>query len=175
MRSKPFRRRPGAPRKKAIWVNIPFGAVAFTETAGTQILLVGEDWEAQFTGLANEHAVLRTVVGDLCLKQTTVGTEGGNFFWGLYIQDNNATVPPSFTTTGMSEVDWLHVGARPTSSSVTASINTTLENGTEHVAIKTRRRISSRDSVFLVCQFASDAASPAGIASGVLRFLVARD
>ena len=54
----------------------------FTESIGQQLLLVGEDWEAQFTGLANERAVLRAIVGEIVVVQTTAGTAGGNFFWG---------------------------------------------------------------------------------------------
>ena len=44
-----FRRAVRRPRKRAIWVNIPFGGVAFTESVGNQVLLVPEDWEASFT------------------------------------------------------------------------------------------------------------------------------
>ena len=41
------------PRKRAVWVNIPFGSVAFSEVVGNQDLLVPEDWEASFTGLTS--------------------------------------------------------------------------------------------------------------------------
>jgi len=169
------RLRRGGVRKKAIWVNIPFGAVAFTETLGNQLLLTGEDWEAQFTGLANESAVLRAIVGELQLVQTTVGTLGTTLFYGLYRQDNNATVVPAFTTSGMSEVDWLRVGVFPTAASVTATANQASKLFTVPVDIRAKRRITSRDGIFFCAQYGADVAAPAGIAGGLLRFLIARD
>ena len=95
------------PRKRAVWVNIPFGSVAFSEVVGNQDLLVPEDWEASFTGLTQERAVLRAIVGEIVWKQTTVGTAGGNGFWGIYMAGANETAVPVFTTSGMSEVTWL--------------------------------------------------------------------
>jgi len=174
----PFRRgrRPiRGTRKRAIWVNIPFGAVAFTESVGNQLLLTAEDWEAQFAGAANETAVLRAVVGQLTWSQTVVGTAGGNAFWGIYIADKDSTVPPTFSTAGMGDYDWLRVGSRITSSSVTATLVQTLREGTEDIHIKAKRRLKSRDAVYIAAQFGSDAASPAGVLGGILRFLVARD
>jgi len=167
-----FRR---GPRKRAIWVNIPFGAVAFTETVGTQGLLLPEDWEAQFAGSSNETAVLRAVVGELCWSQTTVGTAGGVGYWGIYIADKDATVPPTFSVAGMADSDWLRVGARITSSSVTATLVQTLHEGTQAIDIRAKRKLKSRDTVWIAAQFGTDAAAPAGSLSGILRFLVARD
>jgi len=165
-----------APRKRAVWVNIPFGGMNFTESIGQQLLLVGEDWEAQFTGLAQERAVLRAIVGEICFSQTTAGTAGGNFFWGLYKSRTDATaVTPAFTTSGMSEFDWLRVGARATSSVVTQSATVFSSLMSQSIDIKTKRKIDSADSIWLCAQYAGDAAAPAGIASGILRFLVARD
>ena len=63
-------------RKRAIWVNIPFGSVPYTESSGNQLLLVPEDWEASFTGLTQKSASLRAIVGEITL-QPTAGTAGG--------------------------------------------------------------------------------------------------
>jgi len=162
-------------RKRAIWVNIPFGNVAFTESVGNQLLLTPEDWEAQFAGAANETAVLRAVVGQIVWSQTVVGTAGGNGFWGIYIADKDSTVPPTFSTAGMGDYDWLRVGTRLTSSSVTATLVQTLREGTEEIFIRAKRRLKSRDAIYIAAQFGTDAASPAGVLGGILRFLVARD
>jgi len=165
----------GSRRKKAIWVNVPFGAVSFTESVGNQVLLVPEDWEAQFTGLANESATLRAVVGEIILMQTVVGTAGGNAFWGIYRTDSNATVVPTFSTSGMSEVDWLTTGVRGTSATVTASVLQSSNQFTIPIRIKAKRKLSSRDSLYIAAQYGTDAAAPAGVLSGLLRFLIARD
>ena len=162
-------------RKRPVWVNIPFGAVSFTESVGVQLLLTGEDWEAQYTGLNNEHSVLRAIVGEFQLVQTTVGTLGTTCFWGIYRQDNNATVNPTFTTSGMSEVDWLRVGCFPTAASVTATANQASRIFTVPIDITTKRKLSSRDGIFIAAQYGADAAAPAGVLGGILRFLVARD
>lgn len=168
-------RRPRGPRKRAIWVNIPFGAVAFSETVGTQLLLTAEDWEAQFTSLANERAVLRAIVGEICIQQTVIGTLGGNMFWGLYMTDANVTTSPVFTTVGMSEWDWLRTGARPTTDSVAANALHGSSLYIQPIAIKAKRRMTSQDEIRIALQYGADAASPAGVCSGLLRFLVARD
>jgi len=173
---RPFTTRVLPPRrKKAIWVNVPFGAVAYTESAGNQLLLVPEDWEAQFTGLANETCSLRAIVGEITLQQTVVGTAGGNAFWGIYVSDKDATVVPSFSTSGMADVDWLRTGIRATTASITASVLQSTSLSVIPVAVKAKRKLKSRDSVYIVAQFASDAAAPAGVLSGLLRFLIARD
>jgi len=161
-------------RKRAIWVNIPFGGVAFTESAGTQLLVVGEDWEAQFSGLANERAVLRAIVGQITIQGTTGGTNGTTGFFGIYIRDNDlAATPPVFTTTGMSEVDWLHVGAFGTTGTVVGQTMASLAH--RDVRVKAKRRLQSKDSISIVAQYGADAASPAGVLGGLLRFLIARD
>jgi len=122
----PFRSRRGPTvrrvRKRAVWVNIPFGNVPFSETVGSQLLLVPEDWEASFTGLTNERAVLRAIVGEIAFMQTVVGTAGGNMFWGIYMAGIGKPAPV-FTTTGMSDVSWLRVGSRSTASSVTGTLD----------------------------------------------------
>jgi len=163
-----------APRKRAVWVNIPFAQVAFTESIGTQLLLTGEDWEAQFTGLANERAVLRAVVGEINIAQTTAGTAGGTCYWGIYMQDNNATVNPAFTTSGMSEVTWLRTGCMATQSTITQSLASSRQLVIP-IDILVKRRITSRDGIFICAQYGGDAATPAGSIGGILRFLVARD
>jgi len=175
----PFRSRGRAPvrrgvRKRPVWVNIPFGNVPFTETVGSQLLLVPEDWEASFTGLTNERAVLRAVMGEVCFMQTTVGTSGGNFFWGIYVAGIGKSAPV-FTTTGMSDVSWLRVGARCTASAVTGTLNQASKIFSEDIAIKAKRKLDTNTQVGMVAQFANDAAAPAGFFSGVLRFLVSRD
>jgi len=162
-------------KKRAVWVNIPFGAVAFTESVGNQVLLVPEDWEASFTGLTQEGAVLRAVVGELVFQQTVVGTAGGNYFWGIYIAGANETAVPVFTTSGMSEVVWMRTGCRATSSVLTDSKGACTWGATQPIELKVKRRITTRDQISICAQFGSDAASPAGVINGLLRFLVARD
>lgn len=173
MRRRPMIRR--APRKRAVWINIPFGSVAFSEVVGNQDLLVPEDWEASFTGLTQERAVLRAIVGEIVWKQTTAGTAGGNGFWGIYMSGANETAVPVFTTSGMSEVVWLWTGSRPTSSSITDSINATLVNSTQAISITAKRKLDTRTKISICAQYGADAASPAGTLGGILRFLVARD
>jgi len=166
--------RRGPARKRAVWVNIPFGGVAFSETAGKQLLLVPEDWEASFTGLTNERAVLRAIVGEIVIMQTTAGTLGGNMFWGIYLAGIDKATPV-FTTTGMSDVSWLRTGARPTTASVTATANQGANIFTQTIDIAAKRKLDTNSQISLVAQYGADAASPAGVLSGILRFLIARD
>jgi len=170
-----FRRGVRGARKRAVWINIPFAAVAYTESVGTQVLLVPEDWEASFTGLSIESATLRAVVGEICFKQTVVGTNGGMMFWGIYMASANETAVPVFTTSGMSEVIWLRTGARPTSSAITDSLASNTWQSVQPIDIKVKRKLTSASSLYICAQFGADAASPAGVLGGLLRFLVARD
>jgi len=171
-----FQRRPSARRAKrdTVWVNIPFAAAAFTESIGTQILMVPEDWEAQFTGNAWERATLLAIKGNITVQQTVAGTAGTTGFWGIYIMDANASVNPAFTVAGMSEVDWLYTGALGISTSVTTSL-TSAQGAVIPIDIKTKRRLNGRDAIWISAQYGSDAASPAGVMGGLLRFLVARN
>jgi len=162
------------PRKRAVWVNIPFGGVNYTESVGAQLLLTPEDWEASFTGLTNEHAVLRAVVGQVCFTQTTAGTAGGNLFWGIYLAGIDKAIPV-FTTVGMSDVSWLTTGVRATSSVVTNTMIMGLETWVSKISIKAKRKLDTNSQITICAQYGSDAASPAGVMSGLLRFLVARD
>jgi len=169
-------RRSGASkRKKAVWINIPFGGVNYTESVGEQVLLVPEDWEASFTGLQNEQATLRAIVGEIIFSQTVVGTLGGNLFWGIYIKGANETAVPVFTTSGMSEVLWLRTGARSTSSVLTDSKGANTWGAVEPIEIKAKRKLTSATQISICAQFGADAASPAGVIGGLLRFLIARD
>jgi len=164
------------PRKRAVWVNIPFGNVTFTESVGNQDLLVPEDWEASFTGLTQERAVLRAIVGQITVRQTTAGTAGGNLFWGIYMAGANETAVPVFTTSGMSEVTWLRTGCRW--SSAVAADTLAASTGywaSEEVRIVAKRKLDTRSKISICAQFGADAASPAGVLGGLLRFLVARD
>jgi len=170
----PVRARGGL-RKKAVWVNVPFAAIAFTETVGAQLLVTAEDWEAQFGGNANETAVLRAIVGEVTVIQTAVGTAGNTGYWGLYIADKDATVPPTFSQAGMGDVDWLHVGARAVTTSVTASVLQSTHIGTEPILVRAKRKLKSRDAIYIVGGYAAEAATPAGTLGGLLRFLIARD
>jgi len=169
------RSRGRTPRKRAVWINIPFGSVAFTESVGNQVLLVPEDWEASFTGLSIESATLRAVVGQLIFQQTVVGTAGGNMFWGIYMAGANETAVPVFTTSGMSEVIWLRTGSRATAASVSAAASAFAYSAVEEVDIKAKRKLTSASQISICAQFGADAASPAGVIGGLLRFLVARD
>lgn len=162
------------PRKKAIWVNIPFGSVAFSETAGSQLLLTPEDWEAQFSGTGNETAVLRAIVGEITWQQLAVGTAGTTAFWCIYVNDKDATVVPTFTVADLGDIDILRVGAIGTSNSVTNSLSATALSGIK-IDIRAKRRLKSRDAIRIVAQFGADAATPTGVLGGILRFLIARD
>lgn len=162
------------PRKRAVWVNIPFGGVAFSETAGKQILMVPEDWEASFTGLTNEHAVLRAIVGEICLVQTAVGTLGGNMFWGIYLAGIGKSAPV-FTTTGMSDVSWLRTGCRATSTVTTQTIAVSSQDFCIPIDIKAKRKLDTNAQISICAQFGADAASPGGFMAGIMRFLIARD
>jgi len=162
-------------RKRAVWINIPFASVAFTESVGNQVLLVPEDWEASFTGLSIESATLRAIVGQLVFTQTVVGTAGGTFFWGIYMAGANETAVPVFTTSGMSEVIWLRTGCRPTSSVLTDSKGANTWGAVEPIDIKAKRKLTSASQISICAQFGSDAAAPAGVIGGLFRFLVARD
>jgi len=172
-----FRRRAimrRAPRKRAIWVNIPFGQVPFTETAGRQLLLVPEDWEATFTGLANERAVLRAIVGEITFTPIAAGTLGGTFFWGIYAAGIDKATPV-FTTTGMSDVSWLRVGARATTSVITGAITVSTTMFSQPIDITSKRKLDTNTQISIVAQYGADAASPGAMMGGILRFLVARD
>jgi len=131
------------PRKRAVWVNIPFGNVAFTETVGNQVLLVPEDWEASFTGLSIESATLRAIVGQIVIMPTTIGTAGGNMFWGIYMAGANETAVPVFTTSGMSEVIWLRTGCRGTSDSVSGNLAKAGNTLMEDIRIVAKRKLTS--------------------------------
>lgn len=163
-------------RKRAIWVNVPFSGVAFTETVGSQVLMVPEDWEAQFSGNAAEKCVLRAVRGEITWQQTSVGTAGTTGFWGLYVSGTaeSGTAMTAWTQAGMSKVDWLRTGAFGISTSVTTSLTSALQARLP-IDVKAKRRLTSRDSITICAGFASDAASPGGVLGGILRFLVARD
>jgi hypothetical protein len=165
---------PKVARKRPIWVNIPFGGVNFSETVGRQLLMVPEDWEASFTGLANERAVLRAIVGEVVFSQLAVGTAGGNFFWGIYAAGIDKAVPV-FTTTGMSDVRWLRTGARATSSVVTQSATVFSSLMSQQIDVRAKLALTSNMQLSICAQYGADAASPAGMMSGILRFLVARD
>jgi len=171
-----FRGRSRGPRKRAVWVNIPFSNVVFTESVGNQVLLVPEDWEASFTGLSIESATLRAVVGQLSIRQTAAGTAGNVCFWGLYLRGALETAVPVFTTTGMSTNQWLWTGCRGVSTTVTDGIQMSqIAVSSEAVNIKAKRKLTSATELCICAQFGADAATPAGTIGGLLRFLVARD
>ena len=156
----------------------PFSSFIVTETGGEQALLVPEDWEAQFTGLAMERAVLRAVVGQIFFAQTVVGAPGTPLFWGIFLRDVNvpaATAFPVFTVASMGQFTWLWTGARGAADAVTGNLakggNTLMEN----IAIKAKRRLTSQTAIYISAQFGADAGSPAVSIGGLLRFLVARD
>ena len=146
-------------RKRAIWVNIPFGGVNFSETAGEQLLLLPEDWEASFTGLSNERAVLRAIVGQVVFAQTVAGTAGNNIFWGLYMSGLGAATPV-FTTTGMSDVSWLRTGVRAVTSVVTNTQIMALGDYAQEIEVKAKRKLDSSLKISLVAQYGADAAAP---------------
>ena len=57
------------PRKRAIWVNIPFGGVNFSEVAGEQLLLLPEDWEASFTDSPTSELFCEPLSGRSALRR----------------------------------------------------------------------------------------------------------
>jgi len=166
-----------APRKRAIWVSIPFAAVAYTETTGVQLLLTPADWEAQFGGTGMEHAVLRAIVGEIYCFQTVVSTTGGvPTFFGIFKTDIGVTAAPAFTVAGMSTIDWLTTGVVPCTTTVTAStIQAGHGNYVIPIRVKAKRKLTSQDEIRICAQVGSDAGSPAGTINGLLRFLIARD
>jgi len=167
-----------APRKRAVWVNIPFGSVQVTVTITRQLLLLPEDWEASFTGLTNEQAVLRAIVGELTFVQATAcsaSNKGAAWFWGLYMAGIDKATPP-FTTTGMSDVSWLLTGCRAQSPDVTSSINVCSTIFTQQIHVAAKRKLTTNSQISLASQFGNDASgAPAGVISGIVRFLIARD
>jgi len=161
-----------APRKRAIWINIPF-LFSFSETAGNQLLVSPEDWEAQFTGLSMEKATLRAVRGVLWWQQTTGGTLAtSSAFWGIYRTDITNTVAPTWTVTGMGTQDWLYTDAFCIQGTVTGT-NTAMQR--QQMDIKSKRKLDSKTALYICGQIGADAASPAVTVGGILRFLVARD
>ena len=163
-------------RKRAVWVTIPFGSVVFTESVGNQDLLLPEDWEASFTGLTQERAVLRAIVGEISLQPTAVGSAGGGqLFWGIYMAGANETAVPVFTTSGMSEVTWLTTGSRGPTSALSSNFLSQTSLFTEKISVKAKRKLDTRTKIAICAQYGSDAATPAGSLGGLLRFLVARD
>jgi len=159
-------------RKRAIWVNIPF-ITQFTETAGNGLLLSPEDWEAQFTALGMEHATLRAVRGVVWWHQTAAGTLATSAaYWGIYRTAIADTAAPVWTVTGLGTKDWLHTDSfcvQGTLSGTNAAIQRREMN------IKTKRKLSSQDAIYICGQIGADAASPTASVGGILRFLVARD
>jgi len=142
------------------------------ESAGFQALLVPEYWEAQFGGEANETAVLKAIRGAVCWQQSGAGTTGSNYFWGLCIMDKDGTVAPAFAIAGMGDVDWLHVdcfGMQATASSANAPIQRS------EIAVKSSRRLRSRDQIVICGQSPADAGTPTATIVGILRFYVVRD
>jgi len=165
--------RRGGTRKRGMWINIPFGAVAFTESVGNQLLLTPEDWEAQFAGNGIESATLRTIQGQITIQQTVVGTLGTTGFWGIYMADKDATVVPTFTVANMGDNVWLTTGAFGTQGTLSSINNVVLSH--RPVSVKAKRKLTSRDALYICAQYGADAAAPAGVLGGLLRFFVARD
>jgi len=171
-----FRRRSsgGARKRVLLWVNIPF-TITFTKTAGGGVLLTPEDWEAQFTGDGNERCTLLAIRGCAAWSQTVVGTNGVPVYWGIFVQDKNAATVPTWTVAGMADVDWLFTdchGTQATAVSTTSAGDTI--RGRE-LEIKARRRMSSRDSIWIAGQHSpTDVLAPATNLYGIARFLISR-
>jgi len=171
-RSRSRLRRAPAARKRAIWINIPF-LFSFSETAGNQLLLSPEDWEAQFTALGMEKATLRAIRGVLWWQQTVAGTIAtSGAFWGIYKTDITNTAAPVWTVTGLGTQDWLHTDAFCIQGTVSGT-NTAIQR--RDMKIVTKRKLTSKDAIYICGQIGADAASPAANVGGILRFLVARD
>lgn len=156
---------------RAIWINIPFTFTA-SETAAMQLLVAPEDWESQFSGLANEKATLRAVRGELGFAQLTTATVGTPFFFGLCALDSDATVAPNFTVAGMSDADWITTGCIAAQGSASSANNLL---ALRQVEVKAKRRLTSRTAIYITAQFGADATNnPTLTVTGLLRFLVAR-
>lgn len=158
-------------RKRAIWVNIPF-TMTFSETAGNQLLVTPEDWEAQFTALSMERATLRAVRGVLYWHQTVAGTLGSPAFWGIYVTDIANTVAPVWTVTGLGTQDWLHTDCFCVQGTLSGTNAATQRRD---ISIKSKRKLSSKSAIYIGGQIGADAATPAATVGGILRFLIARD
>jgi len=168
------RRRPAtrAPRKRAIWVNIPF-VFTFTETAGNQLLVSPEDWEASFTALSFEKATLRAVRGVVWWHQTVAGTLAtAAVYWGIYKTDITNTAAPVWTVTGLGTQDWLHTDSFSVQGTLSGT-NAAIQR--RDMMIKTKRKLDSKSALYICGQCGADAASPAFNVGGILRFLIARD
>jgi len=173
-----FRSRSRAPvrrsgvRKRAIWINIPFN-FTFSETAGNQLLVSPEDWEAQFTALGMEKALLRAVRGVICWHQTAAGTLATSVtFWGIYCTDITNTAAPVWTVTGMGTQDWLHTDAFFTQGTLSGT-NAAIQR--RDINVKSKRKLTSKTAIYICGQIGADAATPTAQVGGILRFLVARD
>jgi len=167
-----FRR--GGPKKQAVWVNIPFQGVTFTETVGGTELMVAEAWEAQFTGLAYERAVIKAIRGYVTVQQGVVGTNAtSSAYWGLYLADGGGAITVAFTVSGMSEVRWLHTAAVGVAGTLVTQTSAAIMNFP--IDVRAKARITSRDSLYIAGQVGTDAASPGFTLGGLLRVLVARD
>jgi hypothetical protein len=160
------------PRKRAVWCNIPF-VFTFSETAGNQVLLVPEDWEASFTALQFEKATLRAVRGVVWWHQTAAGTLAtAACYWGIYKTAIADTAAPVWTVTGMGTKDWLHTDSFAVQGTLSGT-NAAIQR--RDMDIKTKRKLTSQDSLYICGQIGADAASPTVNVGGILRFLVARD
>ena len=73
-----------APRKPLVWINIPFGSVAFSKLWATRTSWCPRTGKRASQDSRRKRAVLRAIVGEIVWKQTAVGTAGGNGFWGIY-------------------------------------------------------------------------------------------
>jgi len=159
-------------RKRAIWVNIPFN-FTFSETAGNQLLVSPEDWEASFTALSFEKATLRAVRGVVCWHQTAAGTLATSVtFWGIYLTDITNTAAPVWTVTGMGTQDWLHTDAFFTQGTLSGT-NAAIQR--RDMLVKVQRKLTSKTAIYICGQIGADAASPTAQVGGILRFLIARD
>jgi len=171
-RSRSRRRFAARPRKRAIWVNIPF-LFTFSETATNSLLVTPEDWEAQFSGLSMESATLRATVGVVWWHQTAAGTLAtAACFWGIYRTDINDTAAPVWTVTGMGTQDWLHCDSFAVQGTLSGT-NAAIQR--RDIRLVSKRKLTSKTKLFICGQIGSDAASPTVNVGGILRFLIARD
>jgi len=93
-------------------------------------------------------------------------------FWGIYKTDITNTVAPNWTVTGLGTQDWLHTDAFFTQGTLSGT-NAAIQR--REMEIKTKRKLTSKDAIYICGQIGADAATPLASIGGILRFLVARD
>jgi len=165
-------RRSAAKPKDLIWVN------KFVEIAATDIAVVGGDIMDATNWAINtafDRATLLRIVGTISWTQTGNATSADTPYlaWALY-KDAGGLVtglmdPAAATgTEGFDILHWSHAALASTASGTCNTIQR------EAVNVKTKRKLTSGDSIYLVAKIPADTAAPTGNLVAQLRFLIDR-